>query len=219
MIRVNLLPEDRRPAERTPLPRLLIIFFGVFIMGLEVVGLIYYYGLAIPNANAYLDSIEKNIPKYKAEAQLVEKDRNEIEKLKVRMDAVRDLVKGRRTWAIIFERLRDVTPEAIWIRSFGFKKGRSADGGIVIELEASAAGPNPRKMLDEITAFMRSIERDRKLKNELVETEPVALGPLKVTTVSPDETDPKRPRNVMTFTLYINLRAPGVTSNGPQQNK
>ena len=212
MIRVNLLPEDRRPVERTPLPRLLIIFFGVFIVGLEIVGLVYYYLLAIPNANNYLASIEANIPNYKAQAMQVKEMKDKIQKLNMRKDAVVKLWRERREWAPIFERIRDVIPDQIWLRSFGLRAGNLQNGvDIVIDLQASATGQTPRRMLEEVTNFMRAIEADPRLKEELVKDEPVGLGALTVIRLARDASDPKRPENAMEFRLIIKLRKPGTS--------
>ena len=207
MIRVNLLPEDRRPVERTPLPRLAIIFIGVLIAALELVGVVYYF-LGIPNKKDYLVELEKSAKKWETDAKKVDEMDADIEEFGKRTVVVKQLYKDRRDWAPIFERFREVMPEQVWLRSFKLAKakGRGA-GGVVINIEGSASGQTSRARFEEVRNFMRNIEKDRKLSEEvLFEKEPVGLLKLVQVLLAQDEGDPKRPAWAAEFKLAVKLK-------------
>jgi Tfp pilus assembly protein PilN len=215
VIRVNLLPEDRRPVERTPLPRLAVFVFGSLLVMIEVMVVIFYVAVAIPDRKRNLDNLEKNIPSWKAKALQVDEMEKEADKLQKRMDAVLELYKKRRTWARTFERLRECVPDAVWLRKLQLKG--DADGGVAMEIEASVSGQSTRKMYDDISAFMKKLEGDETLKEMLIEKEPVSVSKMRLVSVGASREDPKRPTQATEFSITVRFKSLEPKKPPPQK--
>lgn len=143
MIRVNLLPPERRRPERTPLPRLLLILTAVALTAIVagVVGLAVFRWLGVKGEIEGLqkekavmrDNVAKHA-KLTAEINLVKKMEDQVKKL-----ASRDV----KWWKILDEiwMILDAEP-AVWIKSFKIVDESKARG-LVKQMSASS-GSSPR---------------------------------------------------------------------------
>ena len=71
MIEVNLLPEDRRPVERTPLPRFLTILGGVIGFCIEGIFVVFLLTL-IPQKRGYLETLNLRITRAKKQVAMLD---------------------------------------------------------------------------------------------------------------------------------------------------
>ncbi|MHC4249595.1 MAG: hypothetical protein ACYS9X_10760 [Planctomycetota bacterium] len=95
MIEVNLLPEDRRPVERTPLPRFLTILVGVVGFCVEAILLVMILADS-PVQKDKLTAIERRITDAREQMAKIKTFENRIEVIKKRNDDIDDLYRRRR---------------------------------------------------------------------------------------------------------------------------
>ena len=125
MIAINLLPEDRRPVERTPLPRFMVIVGGVAGFSVEVV-MIYLFLFVrttqLTEDKAGLRLLLEQLQR--DEAHVVDLE-NDIRRIKQRAGSVQKLIRDRRVWAPILHHLTDpkVLPSTIWFDKLRLQRG------------------------------------------------------------------------------------------------
>ena len=145
MIRVNLLPPERRRPERTPLPRLLLILTAVALTAIVagVVGLAVFRWLGVKGEIEGLQKekavMQENVAKHAkltAEIDLVKRMENEVKKL-----ASRDI----KWWMILDEiwTILDAEP-AVWIKDFKIADESKAKGLVRQVSAGGAASPRVR---------------------------------------------------------------------------
>lgn len=116
MIEINLLPEERRPVERTPLPRFLTMLFGVVGICIEVVIFVYFL-MKIPNLIEAKERLTRSIDRKDREIKQVKQLEDKMEELLDRRVLVIQLYTRRRLWAPILHRLNEARPEKLWFDS------------------------------------------------------------------------------------------------------
>jgi hypothetical protein len=218
MIAINLLPEDRRPAEGTPWPRFLVILVGVAGFCLEVVFLGMFF-LKIRDMGPVLTGLKLNKGTLETQANRVSELERDINLIKRRGSEVQKLINDRRDWAPILHRLcdRDILPPAIWFKAVSLRpagRGRrgAAGGGGKMELvlEGYARGPDSGTMFQEVTIF------ETNLREKLYEEFPKHFGGEGgglVVTVGGVKTLPKvrdapsdAPKEAVSFTVTMPMR-------------
>ena len=161
MIEVNLLPEDRRPVERTPLPRFLTILGGVIGFCIEGIFIVFLLTL-IPRKKADLESWKLREARAQKQVNLVRAIDKEIKQIHERRSGVEKMENDRRLWAPILYRLCDpeVVPQRVWYTKLGLKKGRSVRGRSspdILELEAYASASDPSDSSAMIATAMQYV--------------------------------------------------------------
>ena len=129
MIEVNLLPEDRRPVERTPLPRFLVILVGV--VGVSVEALILMVILTRhPQKVDLLKDINRKIDLAQTAKTRIKAINRSIKEIGARNKEINNLYRFRRTWAPLLHRISspEVLPRNIWYREIELKQGRGVRG-------------------------------------------------------------------------------------------
>ena len=166
MIAINLLPEDRRPVERTPLPRLLIILAGVAGFCLEIAILLNIALYQYPGAIKEQARCRVKQKRLKEQEKHVKEVEREVSRIKQRGDSVQKLLKFRRVWAPILHRLSDpeVLSAQIWFKKVKLvkpkRKGPGAAGTAMrLIIDAYAQGPDSATMLNEISGFERNLRK------------------------------------------------------------
>ena len=123
MIEVNLLPEDRRPVERTPLPRFLVILGGVIGFCIEGVFL-GYLAMLIPQKQGEQEGLKLRKAAIEKTLRTIASIKKDIQVIKQRHSDIDKLTNDRRLWGPILYRLCDpkVLPlSRFWSRSPGTK--------------------------------------------------------------------------------------------------
>lgn len=214
MIEVNLLPEERRPVERTPLPRFLIILAGVLgfcIEGVALALILYDWRpkqdiLAIHQGriNAAQETIGA-IDKLKAEIADFEKRTADIAKL----------YRDRRVWAPILNRLSDepeVLPPGVWFRKLELKKGTAKTAGQipgdVLRISCYARDPSGRndrgEMWDAMTEFAKNLKTfSDEFEEQVTYADPADVKDLPI----PATAMADMPRKAVSFTFELKLKS------------
>lgn len=115
MIRINLLPKDMRPVQRTPLPHIMSL--------LVLVAVLMFMGNVFVNLQGELRTVERKIEKSEKElaglADVV-KEYDVLTKQKLLLQrkivAIQDILKGRTIWSEQLLKLTTLTPDNIWYK-------------------------------------------------------------------------------------------------------
>ncbi len=220
MIEVNLLPEERRPVERTPLPRFLVILGGVLgfcIEGVALALILYDWRpkqdiLAIhqQRINAAQETIGK-----------IEKLTAEIADFKERTAGIDRLYKARRVWAPILYRLSDepeVLPPGVWFRKLELKKGsvgtRGQPPGDVLRISGYARDPSGRNDRAEMYSAMGEFAKNLKtfsdeFEKQVTHADPAAVKNLPASAAPASDT----PKKAVSFTFELKLKSKSAASS------
>jgi len=173
MLRINLLPEDRRTSDRTPLPRFLVLLVGVAVITGELAVGFYGY-MKLRNLNAIKkqkqekrDSLKKHVKTF----EKLQKDIKVLQRRKKILDEISpgDSIKEKYQWSYAIDKLFTVIDESpgVWVRgglngSMLEGGGRGAGSGLTLSFQASSA-----TYMERMTNFTEWI------KKKLVEEEKV----------------------------------------------
>ena len=130
MIRINLLPIDKRRPERTPRPRFLLILSNVIVVCLIAVYLAWFFVIQLPQTNKNMDEANDKLNKLKAAVQEHTTLTANKNKLKIKIDQIKS-VTGRRVdlwrtidaiWTVVQKNPR------IWLDDIAFLDAKSIAG-------------------------------------------------------------------------------------------
>lgn len=226
MIEINLLPEDRRPAKGTPLPRLLVILGGVIGFCLEIV-VLGMFALRFRGKQGDLQGLKFEREGIRKLAEQVDVLQAEISWINERGGSAKMLLKDRREWAPILYRLSDpeILPPAIWFRKVSIKQpGRGAGRKAVaakacLVLEGYAQGPDTGTMLYEITAFQANLQRLVEDFADDFDGEPKAEDRAVATLSTGRDISEHAPKEAYTFTIRIPLKTVGAGAAKKKEKK
>jgi len=213
MIEVNLLPEDRRPVERTPLPRFLVIIAGV--VGLSVEGiLLVMLVLAHIREKENLPGVELRITNADKSLAQIRDHEASIKEAQARKRAVSDLERRRRIWAPLLHRLSapDVLPANIWYNEVELKTGKAERNktppeelylrGYARGNTSSTGEAGVSSMFQAMQAIRSFVDRLREDKNFAEEFmgDPVPCEAVEIKELSPPkDAPPSVPRHAAAF--------------------
>jgi len=220
MIEVNLLPEDRRPVERTPLPRFLAIIAGVIGFSVEGILLVMMV-LAIPRKQQNLTDVELRITNAQKNLTQIEEYEDRIEEVKARKRQIDNLDRHRRIWAPLLHRLSasDVLPANIWYREVELKAGKAARGktapkelylrGYARGNAGSSEEGNVNAMFQAAQAirdFVGKLKKDKNFAEEFTGV-PVPIEAVEITELSkPKGASPNVPQHAAAFGYKLVLK-------------
>lgn len=215
MIEVNLLPEDRRPVERTPIPRFLTILAGVAGFCIEGVFLLLLIGLFPEKRNALRD-LNLRLQQAEDRVKQVKEIEARIADIKKRRDRVEKLYNDRRVWAPILYRLCDpgLLPSRVWFKRLELVKSRTAGprGGetqtLLIDGYAWAADENDEAAM--LQAYLDFLEKLREPYPQFTEYFAGApeLGRVEMVKLSAVREAPAdAPKQALAFSLRLPLKA------------
>ena len=115
MIRINLLPDEFRRSESTPLPRMITIIAGVGLIFSLVLVNGWIFTRNVPEAETRRDETKDmlTLRKQTVEASGYEQLLASIKNLGLRKKAISDIYRSRVPWAAKIDQLVDLTPEYI----------------------------------------------------------------------------------------------------------
>ncbi len=163
-IRVNLLPEDLRPVERTPLIRLVAILIGVALtVGVLFVDLNIHLRMW-PDVLTRKKTAQKLLNDKKKLAERYDELEKEIGYYRLRIDTVKKIARGRYLWSrklyqlhkVIAEKAPDVALRRLEVRS---SQGKKTFGGAsqVKKFEMMLDGYSIVPRLKAAADFMKSL--------------------------------------------------------------
>jgi Tfp pilus assembly protein PilN len=212
MIEVNLLPEDRRPVERTPLPRFLTILGGVIGFCIEGVFIVFLLTL-IPQKKGFLESLRLREKRAKAEVDQVETIKKRIKEVGERKKGIDKLANDRRLWAPILYRLCDpeLLPPKVWYSELRLdtKKARRGPDEETLVIEAFAAtndeADGPGK-INKATTFVRNLQVVYPQFSEQFEGDPQIVEMTNARISGANKGDADAPQNVLSFQVILKLK-------------
>jgi Tfp pilus assembly protein PilN len=217
MIEVNLLPEDRRPVERTPLPRFLAILVGVVGFCIEGVFLIWIVA-DFPQQEASLIEANRSIDVANKNLEQMRDYESSINEYKARITQVNRLYRDRRTWAPLLHRMSsdDVVPENIWYREINLKQGRPARGQRTAPQElfllgyAAGGGGDGGTMFQatqDINDFVARLQTQIEDYDGVFDGKPKKDKAVEMTELSPPRGAPSNiPKKAATFGLKLTVK-------------
>lgn len=159
MIQVNLLPVDRRRAERTPIGRLVLILFGVMLASMLVVFFVWFKFIIIPNQIADRDGKKQELASEKTRqieaenALLLAKDTAHKNRKAV-IEKLKPSFRWSDTVDLLCEKL-ETLHKKIWfdeirIMELGELRGKQqalgdlkVEGGLLVEANSAGVDPEP----------------------------------------------------------------------------
>jgi Tfp pilus assembly protein PilN len=230
MIEVNLVPEDRRPVERTPLPRFLMIIVGV--IGFCVEGILLVMILAdSPRQKLKLKEVEHRINAASEKLAKMKSIKSRITQMKTRNKSIGDLYRFRRTWAPLLHRLSspEVLPTNIWYSEIELKQGRAARSKTPAEelfLRGYARGTSDDDGVNSmyqatqaISNFVANLQSQGEEFTGEFNLPPVKDKATEVEELSvPKEASPSVPRHAAAFGIKLVLKVKKASDSGKKKN-
>lgn len=177
MIEINLLPNELRQAEGTPLPRLVTILVGVILVTMGGVVAFNYHFVSIKNTKRLIAGLNQKKTEYEAKAQEVRKLQDEINKATQKVAALRNLELSRIRWARLLYQFRKAIPQGCVISSWQVKAAGGAMAGgdtgkkYTIQLRGYTTGESD----DDCTRMFREVSRN--FQKYLRDSDVIAAGP------------------------------------------
>ena len=158
MIEINLLPLERRPVERTPMPRLITILVGVALVSAEVFFSLILFFYTIPLRTADLDAKKRILATKEETAKQADELEKSIAEVDERGKVVRGLYELRRTWTPIFDHLDEasILPDEVWLTNFEVTPPTDKPG--VGKLIGYARGKTPTTTIGKFLAALQADE-------------------------------------------------------------
>jgi len=117
MIQVNLLPEEMRRIEHTPLPRFILILSGAVLVVLCCSAWVYLHFNALSAVHDEEARLIEQVARQETRAKEADDLKKDIETLTSRRDTIQELSEGRREWWVLIDELSDIIPYDMWITS------------------------------------------------------------------------------------------------------
>ncbi len=164
MLRINLLPEDRRTVERTPLPRFLILLLGVALISGELAVGFYGY-MKLRNLNARKQQKQEKEQSLQKHVETFNELKKEIRVLERRKEILAEIspgdsIKERYQWSYAIDQLFTVIDESpgVWISGLSGSmvegEGRGAGAALTLSFQAMSA-----TFLERMTKFTEWINK------------------------------------------------------------
>lgn len=222
MIRINLLPEERRPAERTPLPRFLIYVGGLLGFGVAAFLLVWLYMNYRTKEKVKTDLIVRINSEQKTIDKINQLNR-EIAGFRKRKVEIQQLYRDRRRWGPILHMLHHdkVLPGHVWFKEMELKKGTVTVGRAKKEtaelvVSAYARGKALVTMVQGRNDFARNIAETDVYAAEF-DGKPAwpNIGEMKDLRAQAEGALPDVPKEAFAFAMKLTLKAGG----GPAKPK
>jgi Tfp pilus assembly protein PilN len=226
MIEVNLLPEERRPVERTPLPRFLTIVGGVIGFCIEAIFIVFLMTL-IPQKRGDLESLILRRDRAKDQVKLIKGFEQKIRAIEERRKSIDKLVNDRRLWGPILYRLCDpkIIPQRVWYKSLKLQDRRAAgprsrrgakqrQQQILLEGYAwsSDVGETASRM-ESVNTFIKNLQIPHPQFSEHFLGPPILDGEVSnVRLRAGAEVHPSAPREALSFTVSMPLNPTTVVA-------
>jgi len=156
MIEIDLLPEEYRRPEMTPLPRRLVIFIGAALVSICLFVLIWLHFILLPGLRNQRDNLIDYEKERAEKAQQYEELQAEINQFNQRKQTIEQIWQARTLWAPKLDQLCDLVPPYIWLFQLSLQEPHMAEkdvGGKLI-LDCRSQGPDANHFAE----FMRILQ-------------------------------------------------------------
>jgi len=156
MTRINLLPEEYRPVEETPVARRYTIFIGVAVVAALLAGLVYFRLILLPPAKETNANLKRERQNLNESVALFDKLAGEIKRLEALRTIVADNWRERVIWSKKLAQLKAIVPSYVWITEIDLEQPRKAGrnrvpsrGNLILKVISAS------KDIDNLTNFIR----------------------------------------------------------------
>jgi len=211
MITINLLPDNRRPAERMPLVRFLTILVGV--AGFCVEGILLYLVLAkYHDLETTVKDAKVQLKRVQAEAKKVDEIVAKKGTIAKRVEEIEKIEEGRRLWWPILWRLCDpnMLPELVWYKKMEYRTVAARKGSEErLDITACAgqpAGGGGTDMVAKWNDFVGRLREEYPRYTEHVDevTTPFKVNPMSVK--APTDATVEPPQRMIEFNVEIRMK-------------
>jgi Tfp pilus assembly protein PilN len=154
MIEVNLLPAELRRAERTPLPRLLVIVMGTALVMTTASFAVVFNFRKVPDLQSKLMVLQDDIAVSEKQAAEHDKLLEAIEETRDRKKAIAEVWRARIFWSEKLCQLAEMTPSYIGMLSIKLEETRATgrvgekENGGYLNFETICAGADHSRLAD-----------------------------------------------------------------------
>ncbi|MFC1671751.1 PilN domain-containing protein [Planctomycetota bacterium] len=162
MIRINLLPEELRPLEKTPLGRFLIIVFGVMFSTAALFLFLVLQFKTLPVARQQKASAESTKKQKTVEAKRFDELKKEIDFFKLRIDTVNRISQERYIWSRKLHQLHKVIAEDspdVSLKQVVIEQKAGVGVGAVPKMEIVIEGYSIIPELKAAADFMKNLRK------------------------------------------------------------
>jgi len=133
MIKINLLPSEKRKAERTPLPRFFLIVINAAALVLFGAGIAFYTVIRIPSINRDIASAQETRKNLQGAVETHDRLQKELQALQVKVGQIDQLTRRNVEWWQAVNALWDVIvdSEKVWIDNIKMLEGK----GVMTDLK------------------------------------------------------------------------------------
>ena len=130
MIKINLLPSEKRKAERTPLPRFFLIVINAAALVLFGAGIAYYTLIRIPSINADTKAAVQTRANLDGAVQTHDRLEKDLKGLQAKVGQIDQLTRRNIEWWQAVNALWDVIVDndSVWIDDIKMLEGKSVMG-------------------------------------------------------------------------------------------
>lgn len=163
MLKVNLLPEDRRQRERTPLPRFIVLLVGVAIITSELAICGYGY-MQWQTLLSEKERLQSRVKELQPKVETFNKLKEDISQLKQRKNILEEIrpegLKEKYQWSYAIDQLFTVIDESpgVWIENLSGQMekngGRGASASLSLSFSTKGAPPFSR-----LTSFQEQMKQ------------------------------------------------------------
>ncbi len=222
MLLIDLLPEDRRPVERTPLPRLLSVIGGVLLAGVELAVIALFLGVKVPEAerrrtdagNRLLEMRQLIVERDNLKAELAESEQ--------RKSVIMQICRKRVRWTEKLDAIcdRTVLPDLVWLKSLKIESKAGTLGMTEkhLVIEGWARGDEPRESIEAINKFIKRLESNERFYSDFEGRLSKELEWKGVRLPGSRDKHKDAPKDAMWFTTRAKLKPRGAalaTAGGP----
>lgn len=185
MIEINLLPQELRQPEGTPLPRLLTAMGGVILAVLAGVVAAKFHLKDIPETKEKITLQTAERDRLQKQVEQVNAIRNDINSINEQVNALRNLANSQILWSRMLDYWAKTVPNNCVIGRFTIRKDAGVGGGgpmgtrYVTEISGFSVADTDTECDNQFRKFMNNIRSEFK-------TKPEQLGP-------PPAPDPNAP--------------------------
>jgi Tfp pilus assembly protein PilN len=156
MIEIDLLPEEYRRPEMTPLPRRLVIYIGAALISSCLFVLIWFHFIHLPSLRNVKDDLINQERMKAQEVKKYEELTAEINRFNQRRQTIEQIWQTRVLWARKLDQLCDLVPSYIWFSNVSLQEPHMAekDVGGKLLLDCHSQGPD----VNHFAEFLRILQ-------------------------------------------------------------
>ncbi len=176
MLEINLVPEEYKRTERTPLPRFVTIIVGVVLVAVGLVAVFFVKLAWLDAATATNSALEQRVASLAEDAKRYDELVNDITQLEKRRQVISDLWQKRVIWSRKLDELIDLVPAYVWVSDLNLVEPTRTSARRAARAGASGA-ENAGKLTMDVVTDSADWRRIADFWRILIGEEPVLADP------------------------------------------